>query len=140
MRARDSYLKRPCLGWCVVYGLHAKSSHMYPHPGSFVVMKLNRWRPFGHSQPRQGEKAADIGKAFFPHLGHFIQSPSEHCAYNPNIDTTHDDCKQSLFHSSHIHTLRTSSLSPVEDRPRIDPNHASRSLSSLDALSPRPST
>jgi len=74
VRAGDCYLERPGEGWCVVYGLHAKSSHMYPHPGSFVVMKLNRWRPFGHSQPRQGEKAADIGKAFFPHLGHFIQS------------------------------------------------------------------
>jgi len=23
MRAGDSYLKRPCLGWCVVYGLHS---------------------------------------------------------------------------------------------------------------------
>ena len=29
MRARDSYLKRPCPGWCVVYGLHSINSPMF---------------------------------------------------------------------------------------------------------------
>ena len=32
MGTRDSYLKRPCLGWCVVYGLHSIPSSIRIRP------------------------------------------------------------------------------------------------------------
>jgi hypothetical protein len=62
----DSYLKRPCLGWCVVYGLH---------PNISLSRRLHSQLMQSHWSslaPQLGTTLSDV-----PQLSHFIQSPQQ---------------------------------------------------------------